>query len=107
MVFSDFFLCFLAQFFHFFADFLAAGYERSYVTEWTFNARLADQFLRIFRRFFRDFSALFLDFFATFFEVFLLFFCIFSTLFGQKFAPFFDTFWHFSSHNFEVFSTTF
>ena len=80
---------FFTQIFHIFADFLPAGYERSYVTEWTFNARPADQFLRIFRRFFRDFSPLFRNFLAKFSKVFARFFCTFSAHFGQNFAVFF------------------
>ena len=81
---------FFTQIFHIFADFLPAGYERSYLTEWTLNARPADQFLRIFRRFFRVFSALFRNLLAKISEVFSRFFCTF----GPQFCRFSRTFWH-------------
>ena len=107
MVFSDFFSWFFAQIFQIFADFLPAGYERSYVTEWTLNARPADQFSTIFRRFFRDFSALFRNFLAQIFKVFSLFFLHFFCTFWRKICAFFCTFRHFFSHNFKKLSTTF
>ena len=92
MVFSDFFPGFFTHFFQIFADFLPAGYERSYVTEWTLNARPADQFSTIFRRFFRDFSALFRNFSAENSKVFSLFFMHFLCTFWRKNCAFFCTF---------------
>ena len=63
VIFRTFFGVFSDKFSTLSRIFLPAGSGRSYVTEWTFNARPADLFLNIFRTFFGDFPHKFSTFF--------------------------------------------